>query len=494
MANNKTNNKEQSRAEFLSFVQKEVERNSKLLLSSLTKTTTATYEDFTKEKFRTYNKNPMSNEAKLREMSQFLARVSMPYKRLLWYYASIPLFYWNLTPQILDITKVDNDKLLEEYMSLSHKVTTMSPAVEFKNAMYFALRDGVFYGVIYESEDNFFIQKLDPSYCRPVQLDGGVWNFAFDFAYFDKNKEFLELWHPMFQTGYNNYLKDKKGMKWQILEDLQPNSSICIKADPDSDLNLPFFIGTFEAIIDLIDARTLQRNKDIIQNYKLILQKMPTFDNGETDDWKLEVETALRYFRMLADSVPENVGVALTPMETDTIDFKQDDTNSDLIANSMKNVFDDSGVSAMLFNSDKSGSIGLDASIKTDIGLAWNIVSSIERWVQKYLIAYMNKTIFKFEILKVDIFNKDKAVDAELKLANNGVPNKMKLAATTGLTPIDVVSNQILENNILNIVDNWKPLMTSFTQSNQEAGRPEADNPSDETVKSRDGDKNKDEI
>lgn len=470
---------------------------SALQYANLLKTPSVTYTQYTKEDYRSYIQNPISNEKNLRAMSQFLARVSMPYKRILWYYASIPRFYWNLTPKIDFLEPPDEEDLLIKYAEMTKIVENLSLEQEMKNVMYFTLRDGVFYGFLYEDDDATFIHRLDPDYCRPVQLESGVFNFAFDYSYFRKYPEALETWDSSFQTGYNAYQSDVTNMRWQILD---PQRTICIKADPDLDEHIPFFIGIFEALLDLIDARTLQRNKDIIENYKLIVQKIPLFNEGSTkdpDDFKLELETVQAFAAQLADNVPENVGLATSPMEIDTVDFKQDDNSNDILSTSMRTVFDDSGVSQMLFNSNTSGSVGLDASIKTDISLSWNIVESIEKWVKRYVNYKTSSISFSFEILDVNIFNKDSAVDLELKLSNAGVPNKMKLAATAGMSPADVMSAQIFENQILKVHENWIPLKSAYTMSSKtedEAGRPESTEPNDNTDKNKDTNGNQDVV
>lgn len=113
----------------------------------------------------------------------------------------------------------------------------------------------------------------------------------------------------------------------------------------------------------------------------------------------------------------------------------------------------------------------MEASIKTDAALAFRFVKYIERWVKRYINYRKGNISFDFEILDVHIFNKDAAVERELKLANSGVPNKQKLAATSGLTPDKLLSAQIWENEFLKIHENWIPLQTSYTMAS--AGRPE---------------------
>lgn len=249
-------------------------------------------------------------------------------------------FLWTLTPRIDIANKPDKDSLIADFTSMCNEINKLDVQQEMTNIAYFTLRDGVFYGFLYEDKDSAFIHRLNPDYCRPVQIEQGVFNFAFDYSYFRAYPDALETWDPVFQSGYNAYQDDNAGMRWQILD---PEKTICIKADPDLEENLPFFIGIFEALLDLIDARTLQRNKDIIQNYKLILQKIPLFNEDASktlDDFMLELETVLRFNNELSNSVPEAVGVATTPMEVDTIDFKTDDNSSDLNSSSMKQVFD----------------------------------------------------------------------------------------------------------------------------------------------------------
>jgi len=444
---------------------------NQLQFGNLLKTVTPTYTQYTKENYRTYIQNPSRNEKDIRAMSQFLARVSMPYRRILWYTATIYSFYWNLMPKI-DISDLpDEEDLMTAYNEMCHNIDKLEMPLEMTNILYFMLRDGIFYGFLYEDDESIFIHRLNPDYCRPVQIEAGVLNFAFDYSYFKKYPEALETWDSSFQSGYNAYDKDNTNMRWQILD---PERTICIKADPDLDEILPFFVGIFEALIDLIDARTLQRNKDIIQNYKLITQKIPIFnDDGAktTDDFKLEYDTVMKFANVLQESVPAAVGVATTPMEIDTIDFKTDDNSSDLNAASMRQIFDDSGVSQLLFNSGSTGSTGVDASVKTDAALTYQWVKQIERWVKRFINYRKGQISFDFEILDVHIWNKDAAVERELKLANSGVPNKMKLAATAGMSPMEVISGQLWENQFLKIHENWIPLQTSYTMSG-ETGRP----------------------
>lgn len=438
---------------------------SKLAIGDLSKKKTISYDNYTKEKYRSYITNPTANEDKIRDMSHFLYRVSMPYRRLIKYFADIPLFYWNLVPQIDISNPPDSDKVIKNYLKMLKLINNLSLPNEGRKIMSTVFKDGIFYGYKYEDKNACFIHQLDPEYCRIVEIEDGCFNFAFDFSFFKTYPTYLEYMDPSFKRLYTNYQNNSTNYRWQLLE---PADTICIKWDPEEVNEVtPPFIGIFEALLDLIDARSLQRNKDEIQNYKLIYQKIPYFDQGtEMDDFKLEMDTAVQFYNALSDAVPDQVGVAMSPMDIDSIDFPANDNENDILAASMKSVFDDSGVSQMLFSTAKSGSVGLDGSIKTDVAFAWNVVENIEKWVKRYIL-YNTKgsTAYHFEIVRSDIFNKDKAVTNELSLANSGVPNKLKLAAMSGVNPYEMLSNQYFENEVLQIYAKWMPLQTSYTMS-----------------------------
>ena len=454
-----------------------------LFLSDLKKDSTVKYTQYTKDKYRNYMRNPLANIKNLRGMSHFLYNVSMPYRRLIHYFASIPLFYWNLIPQLDPLNPPNNiDKLLKNYNKLLKKIENLNLANEGRQIMATVFKDGVYFGFKYEDKNACFFHKLDPDYCRIAEIQAGCFNFAFNFEFFNDHGILLDYMHPTFKEMYEIYQNDKRNNKWQMLP---AEDTICIKWDSDTLDITPPFVGIFESLLDLIDYRSLKRAKDEIENYKLIYQKLPYFDNTrELDDFKLEMDTAQAFYNALAEAVPKEVGVAMSPMDIGSVDFPTKDNENDILAGSMKAVFNDSGVSQLLFSDIKTGSTGLNASIKTDIAFAWGVVEHIENWIRRYIqFNKIGSQEYMFEMLHCDIFNNDKIVEGELKLANSGVPNKIKLAATSGINPYRLMSGQYFENEILKIPENWKPLQTSYTMS----GNTEVDdNVADSTEKNRD--------
>lgn len=465
-----------------------------ITFSDIKKNETKTYDQFTKEVYRQYITNVKSNEKNIRNMSRFFYRVCSSYKRLVDYFAEIPLLYWTSSP-IIDLTAEPNpDKIKKAFQKELKLLNNMNMENEFRKILRVVWREDVFYGYIYSTTDSFMIDQLDPDYCKIAQLEDGCLNFAFDFSYFDKYPVRLETADSEIVSGYNTYLKDKQNSKWQILN---PKKTICIKANDDNLSEVvPPFVGIFEDLIDLIDYKSLIRNREEIQNYKLLVQKIPINEKSNSiEDFMIDLDTAIQFNDSLSDSVPDQVGVALTPMDILPVEFKPDTSESDLLSKAIRTVFDNAGTSQMLFNSDKSGSVGLNASIRTDEMMAFAILRQLERWVRRYIKYNSTSTKFSFEFLDISQFNRENFVQEQVSLAQSGVPNKFKLCASVRINPLDVISNCYIENELFELNMQFKPLSTSYTQSgnaNDEGGRPtisEGDL-SDSGMKTRDNEAN----
>ncbi len=468
-----------------------------LTLSDMKKNETRTYQQYTKEDYRSYIQNPKSNEKNLRNMSRFFYIVSSVYRRLCKYYAEIPLLNWVLTPQIDMLDPQDPEKVKKAYQKALKLLTNMNMKHEFRKIMTTVWREDVYYGYIYSTTDSWFIDTLDPDYCKIVQVEDGCYNFAFDFSYYDKFQYKLETADTELQSMYQAYKKDTQNMKWQILNS---KKTICIKAGEDSIGEvIPPLVGIFEDLIDLIDYRSLIRNREEIQNYVLLVQKVPVYDKTEgVDNFLLDMDTILDFDARMAENTPDQVGVITSPMDITPLQFKNDAPESDVLSKATRMVFDNAGTSQMLFNSDKSGSLGLDASIKTDEIMSFSIVRQLERWVRRYIKQNTSSIKFNFEFLNVSAFNQNSFVDQQLKLATAGVPNKLTLCASIGADPLQTLSAAYVENTILGLQEQFVPLQTSYTQSNtaNEGGRPEKDvsDLGDAGMQTRDGNQNADTI
>ena len=123
----------------------------------------------------------------------------------------------------------------------------------------------------------------------------------------------------------------------------------------------------------------------------------------------------------------------------------------------------------------------LKLSIINDSGDIFRIYRMLENWMCLQMklrnFIYSNYE-FVYRILNTTNFNIEDVKKMELQMAQNGLPNKSRLASANGMSPAVMIGNSIVENDILgDIFANWSVLQTSYTQSNDsnEGGRPQSE-------------------
>ncbi len=469
-----------------------------LSLLDITKTQNRTFSTFSKEKLRNYMKNPYSNMANLRKLSQFLYRLSFQYRRLISYNASmIDLKAHTVIPLTNLVEEESPEDLKGRYYEALKKVQQMSLEEEIYKLLTVAWREDAVYGYVYDDGQDFFIHILDGEFCQISSVEDGVFNFAFNFDYFKNNEYDLENWDPEFKKKFQAYDKDSK-LKWQ---ELDPNRTICLKVNPeDPTLCMPPFVALFDQIIDLIDLQSIQSVKDELSIYKLLVAKLETRNNAEESNlWKVDINTAIEYFNRLSDELPEAVSAVLSLFPIEPIEFKGNTTEDvDMVANAMSNLFINSGGSQVLNNKNLTGTAGYEAAHIADAEMAISsLLPQIQKWTNKYLRNWLKDDFIKVHYIEVTPFTRKAKRKELVESAQNGVPVKMAIAALDGFSQLETISMQLIENDILQLQDNWVPLSTSYTMSGKsqdtdpvEGGRPQQDDLTDEGASTRDGEKN----
>lgn len=460
-------------------------------LLDLTKKQSRNYTIFNKEKLRSYMKNPMSNEANIRNLSKFLYRVSMPYKRLVWHNAQqVDLTAMIISPNI-DITKsVNSNKILKEYYATCVQVDKIHLHTEIYKMLLTAWIEDTSYGYIYEDDTGFFIYPLDGQYCKvsSQNMDGSL-NFAYDFNYFKSHAEDLEYWDPEFKKKNNAFTGDTS-LRWQ---ELDPNRTICLKVGiEDPLLSLPPYLPLFENIIDAVDVLSLVSVKDELSIYKLLVARLNHMSGSEDpSDFEVDIDTALEYFYKLQDSLPESVSAAISPLPIDTIEFKGTSTDdSDMVAKSMSNLFKISGGS-MILNDEKSGSTIFRFHAISDMMQALKpLLGEIEVWINRYLRTILsNPSIVKY--IETSPYMKSEKKKELIESAQYGIPCKMAVAALDGFSPLEVLRMQVLEVDTLALHNSWIPLKSSYTQSgDNDSNKKDINDLTDDGAETREEDKN----
>lgn len=481
-----------------------------ILQRNVAKTVSKTYVQYNRETLDTYAQSPLNNIDNIREVSRFLTRVSMLYKQMISYFSTMPLYTYNITPLFDKVYTGDYnaDKLLSSYEKSLKIFHHFNLPKELQNIVSNVIRDGMYVGFMYNSEDNgIFLMPLDVQYCRIYgKTPEGEWIVYFDAAYFDKsnNKDYvlgvnndgIGTWDPCFVDGYNQYKSGGRDYEWFRLT---PENTMCIIASTDDEfyVPLPYFFPIFKSLLQILDTEALVASKEELQNYKLILNKIPMMKDGDrVDDFALSLELVNQFDAIIRELLPDLVGWGTTPYEnTQVIDFEKSTSSSDTdtLNKAMNNLFANAGINKLIVSSGDSGNAnGIKYSNANDLGKISVYIRRIESWLNYWIKNNISDALY-LQIFDETQFNKTDFINEKKEAATLG-GSKMDYLCSLGDTPYVAYNKLKFETLSLGLSDIMIPLQSSYTQSSQ-GGRPvEQDESklSDEGRASRDSGKNED--
>lgn len=438
-----------------------------------TSETNPTYTKYTKDQLVTYLGNPASYEKQLRKMSKYLFNISNYYRRLIQYFANMPTFSYTISPYGLDRSKTVNaNKLKKAYYSSVATVELMNLPHEATKMFTIAFRDDVYYGYEWETNDSVAFQNLDADYCKISSIEDGVYNFAFDFSYFDSNQDKLPNYPPEFQTMYKTYKTNTQLYKWQ---ELDSTKSICIKVNEHDYIPIPPFVSLFSALADIEDYRAISKNASETNNYKALAMEIPLGDKGE---FLIDYNDAKEFYDMMTNVLPPNIGAILTPMKLTDWNFEKSGVNSDTneVAKAEATFFTTAGVNKILFGGGEDPSATtLNLCTVNDQMIVFAVMRQLERWVNRKLKSVSSSYKFRINFLPVTHYNIAEMHERYLKDATYGMPTRTAALATAGYAGTDYENMTYLENEILGLSNGEMPLKSSNTQSGSagdESGRP----------------------
>src|SRR5690606_12637930 len=319
------------------------------------------------------------NQQKILEISQLLFAKSPQYQRLLKYFAGMALFAHVIAP-VKDIKKASKSKVLKQYVEVGELVKLMNLRHEMTKVLQVAFVEDIFFGYIHRTKKDFYIQKMDASICKITSVENGVYNYSIDMSYFQGQEEILVSWADEVQQKFRQWKAMKaRNPKISPWVELDAQNTICIKINEEMLETFPPFAGSFDAIFDIEAFKQLRKDKEEIGNYMLITQELPMReDSDNNNDFLMDRDMFMYFHNMVADTVPDNVGVVTSPMKLDTVRFDKDKADSDGVAKAERDFWSGNGTSQLLFNADKSTSQGLLMSIKTDEEIVFGVLTQIE--------------------------------------------------------------------------------------------------------------------
>lgn len=437
---------------------------NKLITRDLNNNTNApTFSLYSKEDIQSYLSNPYTYEKQLRKAVTYIYGASSHFRRLIQYFVGLSDLAYVVEPYKLDPKKANTKTINNNYRKVLNILSSMSIKTQMPKVLTVCLREDVFYGTLWVTNDSVTIQQLPSDYCSIATVEGNVPNVTFDFSYFDSNQTLLNYYPSEFQTKYNQYQKNRM-TRWIELD--SPNS-FAIKCNSDIlDYALPPFAGLLRELYDIEDYKQLKESKTALENYAMLSMKLPMEKDG---NWGIDLGKAKEFWRNLDSVLPEEIGSILTPMDINKVSFEKSNTgDTDTVSEAEQHMFSAAGVSSLLFNNEKASANALLLSIKADQAITYGIVKNIQDAINRFVQSQSYGKNFKVNFLNISQYNAKEAGDAYLKAAAYGMPTISYYCASQGLGQAELDSMSFLETEVMGLQEMFKPLQNSTQISSKD--------------------------
>ena len=408
------------------------------------------------------------------------------YSRLLRYLATIYRYDWYVVPYVMeyhkhvvsDVTnqqKEPDKKMLQQFYACLKMLDDFKVKKTMGEISLKVLQNGAYYGYRIKAKDTYFLQELPVSYCRSRFYSNNKPIVEFNMSFFDdkfrtkeERERVLKAFPAEFTKGYKLYKAGKlpateQGGKagWYILD---PDYTIKFSFNNDDS---PPFISVIPLLYDLDEAREVDKKRGLQSLVKLLIQKMPVDKNGEL---LFDVDEAAQLHKnavkMVADAVGVTVLTTFADVEMEELADNNTATNqNDSLQRIERQIFNESGVSQMLFNTD--GNIALEKSQINDESVMYNLIAQYEVFLNTLVDDFNNspkKYYFSLYILPTTC-NNYKELSKMFKEQMQIGFGKMFPQLAMGIPQSCILANAYFENDILDLVNVFIPPLMSSTMN-----------------------------
>lgn len=395
------------------------------------------------------------------------------YKRILIYYATLLKYVGILIPNPTAGNELSTPYVNKRYNNALDYLEKMFLPDLLTRFSLKALIYGCYYGVLQDvSKTNFVLLDLPVEFCRSDFKDlYGNDIIEFNVQYFDTiydestRKQALKVYPKIVSDHYNRY---KKGQITKYWVKIPTDIGFCFSFFDD---NRPLFLDLIPATIAYDDAVDINRERDLEEIRKIIVQKIPHLTDGallfEPPEAEVMHSGAVEMMRG-----NKNISVLTTYADVDAIVSKaSSEATTNSLEKALQNVYSKASTSGQIFA--PTGSQALSTSITNDMSLMMILANKYGKFLS-FIInnLFANSNInFKYDILPITWYNEKDYITNTLKMATTGYSFLLP-AIAAGLSQKDLVNVKKLENTLLDLRNLLIPLESSYTQGTGEVGRP----------------------
>ena len=414
-----------------------------------------------------------NNPLELRQLSRVFFATSGIYSRLCRYMAYLYRYDHFVTPIIFD-EKIADKKVIEGWMKSAAMLDNSNLKQTFGDIALKVIRDGCYYGYKLPQKTAGYIQELPAEYCRSRYMVNGQPAVEFHLKYFDDKftdstyrAKVLKIFPLEIQKAYVSWKKGKLPVDFQGDSQgwflLTPGMAIKFNLGTG---DFPIFAPVIPNIVDLEEAKDLDKERMKQQLLRIIVQEMPIDINGdpvfELDDTQQLHANAVA---MLGKAIGVNVLTTFADVSSIDMSDKGNVSSVDQLDKVERSVYNEAGVSQMQFNT--STNLALEKSIANDEATMTNLLLQFERYAES-LLSPFNKNpkrlYYTVQILPTTIYNYKDLSKIYKEQTQIGF-SKLLPQVALGQSQLVVMNTALFENQYMNLDELFVPPRMSSTMS-----------------------------
>lgn len=416
--------------------------------------------------------NPKVNYQKLQDFSEYLSTTSGLYQRLTKYLPYI------LTYNFMIIRKSDSSRLLDKaslqkaFEKSAMYMDKLNPKTNLPWMAYDLFLRGELY--VYKVEDgNGLEYKVMPNkMCMPYSKTNNVMQYVIDMTQLNMVGDSILTYPTEIQNAYSLY-RSKDGSKNPIFLEgkwyqVSENGVGFILNNRDSGHGVPPFASTFSDIINVDEAKSLQKTKTELDASKMVFFNIPLDSSSRPI---LPPAITNKYLEAVEKDLPDGCMAIVNPLLAEVLQLGDtSQRTNNITSESISQFFDSIGISSMLFANDKSSAESLKKSVITDVIWVINeLLTMFSAYYDKELTDNVSGNV-KYKTHFLDTTHYDKETyrkQCGTELAYGG--SKMEYWASCGYTPYEAW-NLYADEKTLELKDLFIPVESSHTTANSEGG------------------------
>ncbi|MCY8228680.1 hypothetical protein MOC30_13915 [Bacillus spizizenii] len=439
--------------------------------------------------------DPSKNASSVAGLSKSMKQVNGMYKGIVRYLSNLLTFDHTIYPVMQNplIDSGDKGTFQQAFAQTAIFVDKLNPKFNLPLFTEKLFTNGVTFQYKIEDSKSVAYMEIPTNFCRVSYLEEGVYRYQFDIT---KLTETTVLNYPKeFQTAFAAQKSGGKSDqfvdgKWYQVSD----KGVAFTIDPDvlqqAGQALPPLANALVDSIKIENAKDSMEDTATLDNTKIVHSRVPIDEKGRPT---MELPVVTEYHNALKRNLPEGAVAITNPFETkaSTLNGTGKDGKFALLDKTIATLYDGVGVSKMLFSGDGESSQALERSLTVDA--MWLYSSLLPMYTNYYNYelkkASKKTSLWKIKFLKVTWLSQDEAIErAKDQLTFGG--SRFEYLAYCGMTPLEVANVLVFEQQSIGIDDFMIAKQTSNTlsgdPSQEEAGAPESDDPTDTTTRIKD--------